>query len=209
MFPVLVLVLLISFLEVGRCTGMDSPRIRPFGVQGRIPVNEKAALTCISAGNSLEFKWLFNGKDISNSSTVRIKHEHDYSTIIIDPVRMNTEGNYTCIAKNSVGVDSFTTELLVEAPPQWIEEPQDTTVILENSVIIKCSAIGSPVPNVTWRKISADNKKTANTHISENGTLHFNAIKKADSGTYECEANNGINPSIKKQIIIKVQELFA
>lgn len=51
---------------------------------------------------------------MSQFPDIRVKHETDYSIIIIDPVEVNSQGNYTCIVSNEFGKDSYTAELLVE-----------------------------------------------------------------------------------------------
>lgn len=37
-------------------------------------------------------------------------------------------------------------------PPKWIVEPEDRSVILGNSVVIPCEAIGSPPPTFLWKQ---------------------------------------------------------
>lgn len=37
-------------------------------------------------------------------------------------------------------------------PPRWIREPQDTALMLGNSVVIPCEAEGYPEPEITWLK---------------------------------------------------------
>lgn len=37
-------------------------------------------------------------------------------------------------------------------PPKWIVEPEDQSVILGNSVVIPCEAIGSPPPTLLWKQ---------------------------------------------------------
>lgn len=37
-------------------------------------------------------------------------------------------------------------------PPRWIQEPQDTALMLGNGVVIPCEADGYPEPEITWLK---------------------------------------------------------
>lgn len=37
-------------------------------------------------------------------------------------------------------------------PPRWIQEPQDTALMLGQSVVIPCEADGYPEPEITWMK---------------------------------------------------------
>lgn len=60
------------------------------------------------------FRWLKNNKEISLSKSVRIKHDQEFSVLIIDPVSLEDEGNYTCIASNAEGSAKYTAYLSVK-----------------------------------------------------------------------------------------------
>lgn len=93
------------------------PKIKPFSFNGRVKQGEKASATCLVMSDSgqLSFTWLKNGVDITdNTEDVRIKHGPDYSLVIIDPVQVNSEGNYTCIVNSKLGSSNYNAELLVE-----------------------------------------------------------------------------------------------
>ncbi|XP_067138851.1 neurotrimin-like [Centruroides vittatus] len=93
----------------------DVPKVEPFNFQRRYPVGHKAIATCTSLSpKSLSFTWLKNGKELTQSSEIRIKNDKEYSVIIIDPIEVHSQGNYTCVVSNDFGKDSFTAELLVE-----------------------------------------------------------------------------------------------
>lgn len=44
--------------------------------------------------------------------------------------------------------------VLFTVPPTWVNEPEDSFVILGNSVILDCLTSGLPQPKLTWKKAS-------------------------------------------------------
>ncbi|XP_067138845.1 cell adhesion molecule Dscam2-like [Centruroides vittatus] len=137
----------------------EIPKIKPFSFQGKVTVGDKTIATCLvtTTTGSLQFIWLKDGHDIESMKEVKVKNEKHYSFILIDPVLITSKGNYTCIVSNDLGKDSYTTELQVEDSPKWIEEPSDTSAILDSSISLICNASGSPKPRITWEKFTGPN----------------------------------------------------
>ncbi|KAM7308569.1 hypothetical protein ISCGN_012203 [Ixodes scapularis] len=128
---------------------------------------------------------------------------HIVRIVVNEPVEISNAGNYTCIAKNRAGFDSFTAYLDVQAPPLWKKRPEDVRVNIGHRAIIECLATGSPTPKIKWRKQQKEGVAGgwANLHSSvhlkmhDNGTLILEEVSAADGGQYSCEADNGIAPS--------------
>lgn len=62
----------------------------------------------------VSFRWLKNNNEVILSKNVRIKHDQEFSVLIIDPVTLEDEGNYTCIASNAEGSGKYTAHLIVK-----------------------------------------------------------------------------------------------
>lgn len=68
----------------------------------------------ITKSKPVEFAWLKNGIKIDTRDNVRIHTTEEVSTLIVDPVKINDGGNYTCSAKNYHGSDKYTAFLHVK-----------------------------------------------------------------------------------------------
>lgn len=57
------------------------------------------------------FKWLKNGKELSKGLNVDIRSFSDLSAIVIDPLKEEDTGNYTCVVNARGLTESYTTIL--------------------------------------------------------------------------------------------------
>lgn len=60
------------------------------------------------------FHWLKDGKELSDSENIRLKHNNDFSVIVVDPVELSSEGNYTCKATDGKNIVEYSSSLQVE-----------------------------------------------------------------------------------------------
>ncbi|XP_064488738.1 cell adhesion molecule Dscam1-like isoform X5 [Ornithodoros turicata] len=206
-------VFLIVFALLGTAsTAKVTPKVHPFNFPGpsKPGLNTRTSCFLAQGDTPVTFSWLRNGKDAAQQKNVRIQSHSDYTLLTIDPIDASSAGNYTCIAKNRAGFDSFTSYLDVEAPPEWKHEPQDVSVILGSSVFLDCSANGSPAPKVRWYK--ADDAKSNKAEelpqsrgsLLPNGTYNIFRLQLEDTGRYVCEADNGVPPHLTKVISVRV-----
>lgn len=181
------------------------PKLQPFIFPPTIKPGSRVSAMCstTSGGSQVTFSWLKDGREIANAKNVLVDTKRGASFIIVEPVEISNAGNYTCIAKNRAGFDSFTAYLDVQAPPLWKKRPEDVRVNIGHRAIIECLATGSPTPKIKWRKQQKEGVAGgwANLHSSvhlkmhDNGTLILEEVSAADGGQYSCEADNGIAPS--------------
>ncbi|KFM56580.1 Neuronal cell adhesion molecule, partial [Stegodyphus mimosarum] len=102
----------------------------------------------------IKFQWLKNDKDLGEfQENIRINLASEVSVLILDPVKSEDSGNYTCIATNSHGSDKFVANLNVKASPKWIQQPADVVTNLGATAMAYCLASGSPKPEITWSKL--------------------------------------------------------
>ena len=61
-----------------------------------------------------EFSFYLNGVLLENKKNLKIESSQEsYSSLILKPASIDHSGNYTCVAKNKAGTDSFHFQILV------------------------------------------------------------------------------------------------
>jgi len=93
------------------------PKILPFSF-GDLPSNAgnpvQVGCTVMEGDKPLRITWNFYGEELSSNMGVSTMPVGDSMNVLIIPsVVPSNRGNYTCLAKNSAGNDSFTAQLLV------------------------------------------------------------------------------------------------
>jgi len=73
-------------------------------------------------------------------------------------------------------------------------QPQNTEVLVGESVTLECSATGQPQPRVSWTKgdrtpLPSD----ARINITPSGGLYIQNVVQADGGQYTCFASNNVD----------------
>jgi len=100
---------------------------------------------------------------------------------------------------------------------------QRIVVRARTTVALRCKASGNPSPEITWKKkndrlpagdisgeISKESSKlspklNAEVIVTDSGTTYsMNDVNRHHTGSYECEANNGVGPSVKAEIKLQV-----
>ncbi|XP_061072506.1 immunoglobulin superfamily member 10 [Conger conger] len=114
-------------------------------------------------------------------------------TLVIQQVTVFDRGHYKCIASNPAGADTATVRLqVVAAPPGILEEKrQQVKVESGQSLMLPCTAQGSPQPTVHWVLFDGTAVRPLNGHghkasVFTNGTLLLRGLAVSDSGKYEC-----------------------
>lgn len=116
---------------------------------------------------------------------------------------MKTEKLQQTVAK----LEEITPNLcfVVTARPTFVIQPQNTEVLVGESVTLECSAAGHPLPQITWTRgdqtpVPADPRIS----ITPSGGLYIQNVAQEDSGEYTCFAANSVG-SIHATAFIIVQ----
>ncbi|XP_053206702.1 cell adhesion molecule DSCAML1-like [Panonychus citri] len=135
--------------------GQEVPKINPFLPSIKPVIGGKTSFYCqsLSGSSPLHVTWFKDDKEIHDSSFIRIKSNEDPSVLIIETIQSSHSGNYTCRMSNKLGYDSYTTELLVQGSPNWIEKPKDITAHSGDTLTVNCSASGYPKPKIEWKRL--------------------------------------------------------
>ncbi|KAL3256323.1 hypothetical protein MRX96_046608, partial [Rhipicephalus microplus] len=181
---------------------IEPPKLQPFSFPGSVKPGSRISAMCLttSGSNQVTMSWLKDGSDLNSAKNVFVETKRGLSTILIEPVEVSNAGNYTCIAKNRAGFDSYTAVLDVQAAPLWKKTPGDVRVNIGERAKFECLASGSPAPKIKWRKQSS----AMNLISSSNGSLLIDDVSIDDAGQYVCEADNGIAPTASHSFTVTV-----
>ncbi|XP_028652751.2 peroxidasin isoform X1 [Erpetoichthys calabaricus] len=151
--------------------------------------------TCRAEGNPKpEIIWLRNNNELDMKDDERLNLLED-GTLMIQNTQETDQGVYQCMAKNVAGKVK-TPEVTLRyfgAPsrPSFVIQPQNTEVLVGESVTLECSATGQPHPRISWTKgdrtpLLNDDRIT----ITNSGGLYIQNVNQADGGQYICFASN-------------------
>ncbi|GFR74889.1 down syndrome cell adhesion molecule [Elysia marginata] len=195
---------------------VEPPRIDPFHFRKR-KQGDRILVTCaiISGDTPITIQWEKDGRAIPQDLGVRIQQLGDYSILSINDAAPIHDGNYTCYVSNAAASVNYTASLHIDVPPRWVVEPQDSYVILHQSVRLDCQADGTPEPEVIWKKaegatpgnykvLEFDKPEVSHRHLLPNGTLILAQAREEDHGYYLCHATNGVGFDISKVVLLTV-----
>ncbi|XP_017494626.1 PREDICTED: lachesin-like, partial [Rhagoletis zephyria] len=94
-------------------------------------------------------------------------------------------------------------------PPDILDYPTSTDMVIRegSNVTLKCAAVGSPTPTITWRREGGEPIPLPNNSevIAYNGSyLTISKVKRLNMGAYLCIASNGIPPTVSKRVMLIV-----
>ncbi|KAL1138634.1 hypothetical protein AAG570_008697, partial [Ranatra chinensis] len=134
-------------------------------------------------------------------------------TLLITNVTSKDAGVYTCSATNYITGLIINSPLKVtlmvvppgeKEPPKFLTPPQASyTIQAGQNVTLECSGVGTPPPNVTWRRVSGSLPKERVDWTT--GALRLVDVKPSDQGQYVCELSNGVPPLAAHLITLSVQ----
>ncbi|CAH1795907.1 unnamed protein product [Owenia fusiformis] len=191
------------------------PMIDPFTFP-KIKQGDRVSRSCVVSRGDLPItiEWYKDDQAIPADLGITVMKTDIYSsTLSIGDASPRHNGNYTCVASNKAASTNYTSELHVDVPPRWVREPQDSYVVLHNSIIIDCQTAGTPQPTITWKKAASqdagdyldlDTTSPSQVRQLKNGSLSIKNAAEKDHGIYLCHASNGIGQGLSKVITLIV-----
>uniref|UniRef100_A0A3P9HS03 Peroxidasin n=1 Tax=Oryzias latipes TaxID=8090 RepID=A0A3P9HS03_ORYLA len=176
----------------------ELPRITSEPQDVDVTLGNTVYFTCRAEGNPKpQIIWLRNNNALNMRDDSRLNLLED-GTLMIQDTRETDQGVYQCMAKNVAGEvkTSQVTLRYFGAPtrPSFVIQPQNTEVLVGESVTLECSATGQPQPRVSWTKgdrtpLPNDPRIT----ITTSGGLYIQNVLQADGGQYTCFASNNVD----------------
>ncbi|XP_055939794.1 cell adhesion molecule Dscam2-like [Argiope bruennichi] len=204
------IITILSSIVFGNDITKDPPIIQPFIFPETASQGQRVTATCgiLQGSKPLTFQWMKDGKEIINVPNTSVDVQAEYSVLTISPASKSNVGNYTCIVRNSFGQHSHAAAFTLKEAPFWVKEPEDIIGVEGQRIEIKCSADGSPKPEITWKKKAEGQIMNLGDFAEQqkDGSLIISNLKAENAGMYACEAKNGIGNSLKKLINVYVHE---
>ncbi|XP_017546292.1 peroxidasin [Pygocentrus nattereri] len=154
--------------------------------------------TCRAEGNPKpQIIWLRNNNALNMRDDSRLNLLED-GTLMIQDTRETDQGVYQCMAKNVAG-EVKTGEVTLRyfgtpSRPSFVIQPENTEVLVGESVTLECSATGQPQPRVSWtRGDRSPLPSDVRINITPSGGLYIQNVNPADGGQYTCFASNNVD----------------
>nr|AWV54571.1 sDscam-b2 [Tetranychus urticae] len=200
--------------------GQESPKVAPFMSIVKPVIGGKTSFTCQSLAGSppLLITWFKDGQQMNESASTRIRTNEDSSILIMESISSSHSGNYTCKISNRYGHDSYSSELLIEGPPLWVEKPTNIKSEIGRMLTIRCLVSGYPKPRVqlkklkglSWIQLTDKDQIIMVNRDSSSGEFQIRSATRDHQGRYGCAASNGIQPDLWTEfdVIIDVPAEF-
>ncbi|KAG8512340.1 Peroxidasin [Galemys pyrenaicus] len=189
----------------------ERPRITSEPQDADVTLGNTVFFTCRAEGNPKpEIIWLRNNNELSMRSDSRLNLLGD-GTLMIQNARETDQGVYQCMAKNAAG-EAKTQEVTLRyfgspARPAFVIQPQNTEVLVGESVTLECSATGHPPPHISWtRGDHTPLPEDPRISITQSGGLYIQEVVQEDGGEYTCFATNSVD-RVQASALIIVQAL--
>ncbi|OWK56642.1 Peroxidasin [Lonchura striata] len=188
----------------------ERPRITSEPQDVDVLLGNTVYFTCRAEGNPKPaIIWLHNNNKIDMKDDNRLNLLQD-GTLMIQNTKESDKGVYQCMAKNIAG-EVKTQEVVLRyfgtpSKPTFVIQPQNTEVLVGESVTLECGVSGHPHPRITWTlgmgsPLPQDSRFT----ITSSGGLFIQNVTFLDQGQYNCNASNS-EGSIQATAKIIVQD---
>ncbi|XP_035381397.1 contactin-5 isoform X2 [Electrophorus electricus] len=143
-------------------------------------------LECFALGNPVPtITW----RKINGNIPKKARLRKSQAVLEIPSVQLEDSGSYECKAENSRGGTTFRGHLQVYTMPLWISMINDSQLDSGEQLQWECRATGKPRPTYRW--LRNGEPLTPQTRVGVlNGELQIRKVQPADSGMYQCVAEN-------------------
>uniref|UniRef100_A0A8C2EYP6 Contactin-5 n=1 Tax=Cyprinus carpio TaxID=7962 RepID=A0A8C2EYP6_CYPCA len=143
-------------------------------------------LECFALGNPVPtITW----RKMSGNIPKKARLRKSQAVLEIPNIQLEDSGSYECKAENTRGGTAFRGHLQVYTLPQWISMINDTQLDSGEQLHWECRATGKPRPTYRWLRNGEPLNSQSRVEMV-NGELIIHRLQQADSGMYQCIAEN-------------------
>ncbi|XP_064831473.1 contactin-5-like [Oncorhynchus masou masou] len=144
------------------------------------------SLECFALGNPVPtITWRKMNGNIPKKARLR----KSQAVLEIPNVQLEDSGTYECKAENPRGGTAFKGHIQIYTFPQWISTINDSQLDNGDQLHWECKAKGIPRPTYRWLRNGELITPQARVE-TVNGELIIQKVQQADSGMYQCVAEN-------------------
>ncbi|KAK6620957.1 hypothetical protein RUM43_011256 [Polyplax serrata] len=169
------------------------PYITPFEMDENVNFGDSVQLSChVSKGDKpLNIVWDFHGKESLPDFDITTTRMGDRTSFLtISSVTAVHNGNYSCLASNSAGSTSHTTEIHVNVLPHIqpfsFDPINEGDLVITNCVVMK----GDSPLEITWRYPGTSRGVLISKPLSRLSTLTIPSVTPRHAGAYTCIVRN-------------------
>ncbi|XP_060852356.1 obscurin isoform X8 [Rhopalosiphum padi] len=173
-----------------------APRVTTDMKEFETKIQSTAILEAKVIGDPLpDIIWFKNDEEIQENERIKFMFEDEISAIVIKNVEVEDEGEYKVLAKNDLGSDTETINLLIKAAPKFRKNLIDYEGVTGKEITLSVEIEASPKPIVQWYKDSKVIKKSnrikyVTDEVAGVYTLIIQDCKMEDVGLYSVVASN-------------------
>ena len=154
-------------------------------------------------------KWFIDDEEIIEGDGIALTQDGNKHSLKIQEAILEDDGEYICVAENSVGESSCTAMLCVKErikKPDFVQKLKDVEINEDGNAEFVAKVTGSPNPDIKWVKDKTPLQNSEKFVISEMEDKYLLTVLKCnldDAGKYEVTANNkgGKISSVAKLIV--------
>ncbi|CAN8002018.1 unnamed protein product [Ixodes hexagonus] len=181
--------------------GLYVPKIQPFNFPKNHPLNKKVVVSCVAmeGDEPLSFAWLKDGRSLSSGKRVLVaKLTENMASLTILEVTAEDIGNYTCVASNNAGRDSYSSPLILASSNPGVPKLQPFNFPnqeqMPKKVVVHCVVLEGNEPfKFTWLKdgVTLTSNRRLQIKVSEAvSSLAISEVSAEDIGNYTCVVHN-------------------
>ncbi|XP_056272088.1 neuronal cell adhesion molecule-like isoform X2 [Pseudoliparis swirei] len=155
--------------------------------------NHRALLDCDSFASPIpKITWFKDSRSSTLDGDPYILH--DNGTLEIHVAQDHNSGRYTCVARNSLGINENHIYLEVKDPTRILKQPEHKVVQVGRSVVFECKVKHDPslIPTMTWLKDDGELPDDERL-IVDSDSLTITDVTENDAGVYTCVMNTTLD----------------
>ncbi|CAB1322769.1 unnamed protein product [Coregonus sp. 'balchen'] len=173
---------------------LKHPRVlTPANMVYQVIRNNHAFLDCSSFGSPIpKITWFKDSQSSTLEGDPYLLHEN--GTLEIYVAQALNSGQYTCVARNTLGIAENHVYLEVKEPTRILKQPEYKVAQRNRNVVFECKVKHDPtlIPTMTWLK---DNGELPDDErfLVDSDSLTITDVTENDAGTYTCIMNTTLD----------------